>query len=151
MRECIHMLKYERRLLLLNLFDQLLTEFIKAHIDIEEIDYLVPVPLHPTKLREREFNQSHLLCCVIARRFNRQISKRNLIRSKFTPPQTQLPPRERKSNIKDAFSVVAPALLEGKNILLLDDVFTTGSTVNECAKVLKNAGVRNVIVLTLAR
>ncbi len=116
----------------------------------ERPDWIVPVPLHPTRLRERGFNQALLL----ARAFfpkDRRITANLLIRSRSTEPQTNFNGSARRTNLKNAFAVVNPQLFAGKKILLIDDVFTTGTTVNECARVLKKAGASEVMVLTLAR
>lgn len=116
----------------------------------ERPDWIVPVPLHPTRLRERGFNQALLL----ARAFfpkDRRITADLLIRSRPTEPQTSFNGPARRTNLKNAFTVIKPSRLTGKKILLIDDVFTTGTTVNECARVLKKAGATEVMVLTLAR
>lgn len=113
-------------------------------------DWIVPVPLHPKRLRERGFNQALLL----ARAFfpkDRRISHDLLVRTRVTEPQTSFNGKARRANLKNAFGVVNPQQLAGKKILLVDDVFTTGTTVNECARVLKKAGADEVMVLTLAR
>jgi len=116
----------------------------------ERPDWIVPVPLHPSRLRERGFNQSLLL----ARAFfpkDQRIAPTLLVRLRPTEPQANFNGAARRTNLKNAFGVVKPHRLTGKKILLIDDVFTTGTTVNECAKVLKKAGAAEVIVLTLAR
>jgi ComF family protein len=116
----------------------------------ERPDWIVPVPLHPTRLRERGFNQSLLL----ARAFfpkDRRIIPDLLVRLRPTEPQTTFNGAARRANLKNAFAVLQPHRLAGKKILLIDDVYTTGTTVNECARVLKKAGAAEVAVLTLAR
>ncbi|MDG4475500.1 ComF family protein [Thiovibrio frasassiensis] len=113
-------------------------------------DWIVPVPLHPKRLRERGFNQALLL----ARAFfpkDRRITHDLLVRTRVTEPQTRFNGKARRTNLKNAFGVVKPQHIPGKKILLIDDVFTTGTTVNECARVLKKAGAADVMVLTLAR
>ncbi|HCC54068.1 MAG TPA: amidophosphoribosyltransferase [Desulfobulbaceae bacterium] len=118
--------------------------------ETKKIDLIVPVPLHQSRLRERGFNQALLL----ARAFfpkDQRIIPNLLIRSRPTAPQTGFSGAARRTNLKNAFAVINPHRLTGKKILLVDDVFTTGTTVNECAKVLKKAGAIEVIVLTLAR
>ena len=116
-----------------------------------EADLLVPVPLHPNRLRQREFNQSLLLADRISPVLQRPVSYRNLIRTIDTQPQILLPRSARLQNLRKAFALRDPREVIGQRILLIDDVFTTGTTVNECARVLVDAGAREVAVLTLAR
>lgn len=111
----------------------------------------MPVPLHPSRLREREFNQSLLLADRIARHLRRPISFTNLIRTLPSDPQSTLTRKERMKNLRRAFAVNEPVQIARTRILLIDAVFTTGTTVNECAKALKQAGAEDIVVLTLAR
>ena len=113
-----------------------------------DADLIVPVPLHPKRLKQRGFNQALLL----ARAFPEvPLGREAVVRVRHTVPQVELKPKERRDNVKGAFAVPDPALVKGKNVLLLDDVYTTGATVRECAKVLRRAGARRVDVLTVAR
>ena len=115
---------------------------------VQAADLMAPVPLHPSRLRMRGFNQALLL----AQAFPEVPLERELLaRQRHTPPQAGLNPKERRDNVKGAFAVLRPELVKGRNILLIDDVFTTGATVKECAKVLRRAGAREVNVLTVAR
>lgn len=116
-----------------------------------EVDTIVPVPLHPTRLRSREFNQSLLLADQLSRHLARPVSTTQLIRASATAPQTTLTRQERLRNLRNAFDVHRPQNLSEKRILLVDDVFTTGTTLNECAKTLRDAGTGPVFALTLAR
>jgi len=111
-------------------------------------ELLVPVPLHPKRIKKRGFNQSLLL----ARAFpGTPVAREALTRTRHTPSQVGLNPKERRDNVKGAFAVTNPARVQGKNVLLIDDLYTTGSTVKECARVLLKAGARRVEVLTVAR
>ncbi len=112
-------------------------------------DIIVPVPLHPTKLRSRGFNQSVLLAKVL---FPNQQDKirHSLVRTRHTRPQTGLKGGERRRNVVGAFAVRQGEVVRGQKICLVDDVYTTGTTVNECAKTLKKAGAVRVEVATLA-
>jgi len=116
-----------------------------------ETDLIMPVPLHSARLRTREFNQSLLLADQVARHLTRPVSANNLIRKVATDPQTTLSRQARMRNLRKAFAVRKPHEIVDRRILLIDDVFTTGTTVNECAKTLKKAGAASVTVLTLAR
>ena len=118
---------------------------------LDGIDLIIPVPLHAERLREREFNQSLLLADRIGRHLSLPVSCTALIRTAPAPPQTTLSRRKRLNNLRGAFSVPQPESIAGKRILLIDDVFTTGATVNGCAKLLRRAGSGPVFVLTLAR
>lgn len=115
---------------------------------LAEADLLVPVPLHPKRLKYRGFNQALLL----ARAFPQVVLGREaVVRTRHTVPQVGLKVKERQDNVKGAFEVPDPTRVKGKNVLLIDDLFTTGSTVKECAKVLRQAGASRVEVLTVAR
>ena len=116
-----------------------------------DADVIIPVPLHPARLRAREFNQSLLLADHLSRHLSRPMSSTNLVRTAATDPQTSLSRQERLRNLRKAFEIRRPQDLAEKRILLVDDVFTTGTTVNECAKTLRKSGSGPVFVLTLAR
>lgn len=118
---------------------------------VDSIDVIMPVPLHPRRLREREFNQSLLLADRIAQHLRIPLSFTHLIRTMPSPPQTTLSRKERLRSLRGAFVLRRPDAIIGKRILLVDDVFTTGATMNECAKALRQAGSGDVVVLTLAR
>jgi len=111
----------------------------------------MPVPLHKKRLRLRGFNQALLLAHGVSLRFRIPLNYDNLVRTRYTRPQVELSGRERAENVRGAFDLIRSAEVCEKKILLIDDVFTTGATMNECAKVLKDAGARSVTVLTLAR
>jgi ComF family protein len=114
----------------------------------EDADLIAPVPLHSKRLKQRGFNQALLL----AKAFPRvPLGLEAVVRVRHTVPQVELKPKERRDNVKGAFAVPDPAMVKAKNVLLLDDVYTTGATVRECAKVLLKAGARQVEVLTVAR
>jgi ComF family protein len=114
-------------------------------------DAVIPVPLSSARLRTREFNQSLLLADRVAAHLGLPVDYLNLIRVLDTAPQTTLPRSARLQNVRQAFALKDPGRIVGKRILLVDDVFTTGTTVNECAKVLCEAGAQAVTVLALAR
>jgi len=111
---------------------------------------VVPVPLHGRRLAWRGFNQSSELGRAVARALGAPLLDRALRRTRYTVPQTQLDRKERQANIKGAFAAV-PDMVRGRRILLVDDVYTTGATLGECARTLKRAGAAGVDVLVLAR
>ena len=148
-RECIHFFKYNKKTYLLNtLFEVFL---LPDSLDFLGCDLIIPVPLHWIRQYSRGFNQAELIGRKFSKRFNIKLSKTSLKRTRATPSQTGLSLKERTKNIKGAFSVRNSQKLNGKRILLVDDVMTTGATVNECSKVLLQAGVGEILVYTLAR
>lgn len=130
---------------------QLMYACLSAHFRVSHIDCVAYVPLHKTRERERTYNQSFLLAAEIARRLNVRVSD-CLARPQATVSQTHLTSSGRADNVRGKF-VLKKGLRgpEGQRILLVDDVMTTGATVNECARMLKQAGAQEVLVLTLAR
>lgn len=124
-----------------------LGRFLRTCIEADAIDLIVPVPLHRLKRRERGFNQSDYLCAGIARVLNRPIEPSLVRRTKYTVSQTHLSAEERIKNVGDAFGIpikLTP-LVHGKTALVVDDVITTGSTIQSVAKVLKEAGAARVV------
>ena len=115
------------------------------------VELLVPVPLHARRLRERGFNQAVLLGESLGRAWRLPLARRALRRVRWTEPQAGLSAAERAENIRGAFAVAEPARVAGRRVLLVDDVYTTGSTVTECARELKRAGATAVFVVTVAR
>lgn len=120
-------------------------------IPLEAIEAVIPVPLHPRRIRERGFNQSLLLGERLAAYLALPLLPEVLQRWKDTPPQVGLSATERARNVRGAFAPGEIAPVQGKAVLLVDDIMTTGATVAECARVLKKHGAGEVHVLTLAR
>ncbi len=117
----------------------------------EKWDLIVPVPLHPTKLRERQFNQAERLGARLGEAARIPLNSKMLRRVEFTETQTKLDRRERAANMKRAFALRSEAMMKGRRVVLVDDVFTTGATTSACAKVLIAAGATDVCVWTVAR
>lgn len=132
-----------------------LTEFMfRAGQDfLWQGDVIVPVPLHPIRLLKRRYNQSALLAQILSHQSDVPYNPSALVRSRHIPPQASLQRNKRQKNVKGAFDVPVKQqeYINGKIILLVDDVVTTGATLNECARVLKKAGAAKVFVLTLAK
>jgi ComF family protein len=120
-------------------------------VDLAAYDLILPVPLHPTRLRWRGFNQALLLARHIAAHRNARVDPFALERVRPTQPQVDLDEQQRQRNVARAFRVTRPELLRGRRVLLVDDVYTTGSTVNECSRSIAGAGADGVDVLVLAR
>jgi competence protein ComFC len=114
------------------------------------VDSIVPVPLHPTREREREFNQSAVLASVAAKRLRLPVED-CLKRTRYTSTQTHFHREERFENLAGAFALRRGVDPSGRNLALVDDVLTTGSTADACARVLKDAGAAAVVVITVAR
>lgn len=148
--QVIHRFKYQGKTHGLATFRALLELAPEAAISAPP-DLILPVPLHDRKLRQRGFNQAVLLARAFFPQERRLIRTDLLVRQINTEPQTSLSGKARRQNLKNAFALREPELVLGKRIALVDDVFTTGTTVNECARVLKKAGALRVEVLTLAR
>ena len=118
--------------------------------EFNDIDIVVPVPLHPRKQKKRGFNQSDWIAAGIAEGLQKPVSKNNLFRKVFTSTQTRKNRFERWQNVEDIFEIKHPEKFSGKHILLVDDVVTTGSTLEACAfQLLKNSDVK-VSIATLA-
>ena len=151
MAEVISRFKYRNASYLARPLSALLTEYRDPDFSFSSFDLVLPVPLHPQRLRKRGFNQSNLLARWIGRVHSIPLDFTTLRRIRATQPQTQLSGPERITNIRGAFQVQRPQVVAEKNLLLIDDVFTTGATVQECSKVLLKAGASQVEVLTLVR
>lgn len=149
--EAIHQFKYAGRSHLAKSLGLLLTSFAKTWLDKTNGSLMMPVPLHPRRLRERDFNQSLLLARHAAPLLEAELDFLSLRRIRYTQPQTGLKSDERRKNVRKAFQIVDREVVKGRTILLVDDVATTGNTLNECARTLKRAGAGEVFCLTLAR
>lgn len=150
-REAIQRLKYGSETHLASSLGALLSSFARERIPNPRDCVIVPVPLHRRRLRERGFNQSVLLAKVLSSHLEIRLDYLSLIRKRDTKAQTGLGKEERRKNVRDAFSVICPEIVEGQRIVLVDDVFTTGHTLNECAKTLKKSGALAVTCFTVAR
>lgn len=149
-KKIIHNFKYHGQRAGLASFRRFLQRMDRISGLAATAELILPVPLHKERLRERGFNQSLLLARAFYPKDNR-IDPFLLRRPTATLPQTSFNGKARRKNLKNAFAVSDPGRVRGKRVLLVDDVFTTGTTVNECARTLKRAGAAEVMVLTLAR
>jgi competence protein ComFC len=116
-----------------------------------EADALVPVPLHPARRRDRGFNQSRLLARDLAHPREIKVLDRVLLKVRNAPPQAGLRAADRERNVVRAYAVRSPELVRGRIVVLIDDVTTTGATLRECARVLQEAGAKDVRAITLAQ
>jgi ComF family protein len=157
--EVVHSFKYRGKLQLIMPLEMLLFSVLARNWNIHEIDLVVPVPLHVKRFRERGFNQAYLLVKNFIKlskiyfhdKACLKTGRDVLERIRYTEPQTGLGREKRMKNIVGAFAVKDASSVRGKRVLLVDDVYTTGATADECARVLVDAGAVNVDVLTLAR
>ena len=151
LRDLIIQFKYYQKTRFRKPFTRCVTEFVQTYnLDIQQFDCIIPVPLHPVRFRERGYNQALLLAERIATAHQIPLSAGNLVRKRNTKQQTLLSEKERWTNMRGAFRINQPAGFFRKNILIIDDLLTTGATVSEVAGELKRAGAGTVGVLTLA-
>lgn len=118
---------------------------------VNEADAVIPVPIHITRMIARKYNQSALLARFVGKACGKPVFYNTLVRVRATKSQGRMSEKERRRNVRDAFRVKPRPGLAGATVVLIDDVFTTGATAEECAKALKEAGVKSVFVLTFAR
>lgn len=123
----------------------------RAHYDVSAIDVISAVPLYGSRQRQRGYNQSKVLAAELAKLMHKPFISKGFRRTRPTPTQTDLTAGERLANVKDAFTAASRGWIEGKRILLIDDVMTTGATVHEASRALKNSGAARVYALTVAR
>lgn len=117
----------------------------------EGVDLIIPVPLHFTRMLRRKYNQSAILARELSRQTGIKVEYKALVKNKKTIPQVLCDSKQRTKNVKNAFTVKYPEAIKDKRIVLIDDVFTTGATLRECAKILKKHGAKSVDALTVAR
>jgi len=150
-KKLVHEFKYTGRDYLGKSLGKIMNNFIREYnLPIGYMDFIIPVPLHTSRLRQREFNQAQILSEQVAGEFDKKVLAGVLIRNKATKTQTELNPEERRLNVKESFCVTKPELVKNMNLLLIDDVLTTGATSSEAARSLKESGARIVFVMTLA-
>lgn len=151
LQQAIHLFKFEKR----KVFARYLIELINAHTpvdcDIATYDFILPIPIHKKRLRERGFNQATLLANGIAEAAGVPVLTDTLVRKRHTVAQSSLDREARQQNIVGAFEVRNPKLIRGKQLLVIDDVFTTGATIREAVNELWTADPAEIDVLTLAR
>ena len=126
--------------------------FLAGHDIFEKgIDIIIPVPLHYARLFKRKYNQSAVLAAGLSKLSGFHVDYKSLRKVRHTTPQIQCSGKQRTKNVRNAFEVISPENIQNKRIVLIDDVFTTGATLTECAKALEKAGAKSVDALTIAR
>ena len=149
LRELI--LKFKEKDFLKENLGEILLNALKSNLNIDKIDYIVPVPLSKKREFYRGYNQAMLLAEYISGKTGKNIIVNNLIRVKNTKAQYELNREERLLNLKDVFELKEPRFFKNKSIVIIDDIATTCSTLEECSRVLKKSGAKNVYGLVLAR
>ena len=149
MRDLLLELKFEQNKQIANSLGKLWAMHMPTTFDCEENTFLAPLPMHRKKQRERGFNQAEILTRHLSNRLSIP-TEHALLRTIDTPPQSGLHPRQRVENVQGAFGIAKGINPQGKNYIIIDDIYTTGASLNECAKVLKEAGAVSVICMTLS-
>lgn len=152
LRSAIHRFKFKKRKRLAEALGIVLVKYVSQNPSLKtgELDAIVPVPLHPKRLRERGFNQVKLMADVLGRYYGIPVVE-TLERIRETRAQFDLPRGERFKNVYRAFKVSDHRAIRNRRVLLMDDIYTTGATIIECSKALKAAGASRVEILTLSR
>lgn len=145
----IHLFKYDHKSSLGERIGMEIGQFITSTPTFRNVDMLVPIPLHPVRKRERGYNQSEILTKYASLQSSIPVMNHLMKRTINNPSQTGLNLEERKKNIEGIFEVTEPHTIKGKRILLVDDVMTSGVTMNECAKILKRAGATEAFCLAV--
>lgn len=146
----IQRFKFGDRVNLADFFAKELVKLYHIHFSTEGIDFLIPVPLSTKRLKHRSYNQSQLLVRLISKNLLLPFYSDVLVKVRETPPQSRLKAEQRYDNVKQAYRVVDNSTLRHKKVLLIDDVITTGATVNACTKALLRAGVKSVYVMAVS-
>ena len=151
LREVVQKFKYARKVSLGRPLGRLMARGCQEFLREIDPDVIVPVPLYPKRLRWRGFNQSVLLAREVSRAYGIPMDPFLLQRRRETAAQTRLAEEERRRNVRGAFKLDPDRPIRGKRVLIVDDVYTSGATVNECSRTLKQGGAKEIYVLTLAR
>ena len=151
LRKATHLLKYKLKNYLALSLGNIMVQQVPYLLNGMAFHSIIPVPLHTTRLRERGFNQALILARSVSKTYKIPLDAYTLIRNRWTEPQVGLSERERGNNVRGAFSILKKDKIADRNILLVDDVYTSGNTVEECSHMLIKAGANRVDVLTLAR
>ncbi|NWF88998.1 MAG: ComF family protein [Ignavibacteriaceae bacterium] len=150
LQHIVHALKYDKKFLIGKFLGENLGKTFVARFKDWNINLIIPVPLHHLKKAERGFNQSYYIAKGISITTGITLDVKAVKRFRFTQSQTTMTLREREENIEGAFKVRKTENVKGKNVLLVDDVMTTGATISECGRVLLNAGANRIYAATVA-
>jgi len=150
-RQALHAFKFGGRRALAAPLGDLLAEIAVESLPYTKPDLIVPIPLHPARERERGFNQSLLLAQRLGRAWHCPVRADVLARPVARAPQVELSAEQRRANVRGVFVLRRPGVVAGRHVVIVDDVFTTGSTVTACAQVLRRGGAGVIGVVTVAR
>ena len=143
--------KFNEKSYLYKTFSKIILNNRKIYGFLKNYDIIIPVPMSNKKYNKRGYNQTELIAMELAKRLDIKFSNKNLVKIKETETQSSLSKEKRKENIKGAFELIDNKELEGKNIILFDDIYTTGSTTDECINVLKKSNPKRILTLTIAK
>lgn len=146
----IHHMKYQKKPNLGIVCGSHSSEILKEHFNHIQHKYYLPVPLHPIRQKERGYNQSEFICKGFIKNYHGALLNNVISRGKHTISQTNLNRKERQQNVHQAFHIKDGVDISGKTIILVDDLITTGATMNECARVLKENGAQGIIGVAVA-
>jgi len=150
-RERIIQYKFYEKSYMYKTFAKIILKNEKKYGFLENYDIIIPVPIHKKRQKERGYNQSVLIATELADFLNKLCVKNVLYKKIDNTMQSTLNQKQRIENVKNVYGIKNIKLIENKNIILFDDIYTTGSTVNECARILKQSGANKILVLTLAK
>lgn len=150
-RDIVISYKFQNKAYLYKTFSKIILKNEKAYSFLKKYDIIIPVPIHKKRRQKRGYNQTELIAKEIAKNTNLELQNNVLIKSLNIVPQSELNKNERKENIKNVFKLTNFEKIRNKNIIIFDDIYTTGSTLNECARVLKNAECKKIGILTIAK
>lgn len=142
--------KFNEKSYMCHTFQKMITKNEKIYSFLKKYDIILYVPMFKKQEHKRGYNQTYLIAKEIGKTLGVSIEKSNLTKIKDTKKQSTLTKEERKTNVKDAFVIKKPERIVNKKVILFDDIFTTGNTVNECSKVIKMAGAKEIAILTIA-
>lgn len=150
-RDKILQYKFEDKAYIYKTFAKIVLKNKKVCGLLKKYDIIIPVPIHKKRKLQRGYNQTQLIAKEISKNIDIKLCNNVLVKNKNTIAQSKLNKNKRKQNIKGAFKALNVQNIQGKSVLLFDDIYTTGSTANECSKILKEAGAKTVGVLTIAK
>jgi len=149
-KQLIHLLKYSGIIDIGRFFGKRIGEMVRNEPDFKKYETFIPVPLHKNRHRERRYNQAEIIASEASEVSGKEIRADIIARVKHTESQTKLNPSERRDNVRNAFAVVKPEFIMGKKVILVDDVVTTGATIEEMAKALGKAGANDICAVCIA-
>ena len=150
-RDTILQYKFKDKPYLYRTFCEFIVKNKKALEFIKSYDIIIPVPMYKTKIRKRGYNQSELIAKELAKKLGMQMENDVIIKIRDNKIQSTLNKQERQENIKNAYKLINPNKIENKKVLIFDDIYTTGATLNECVKVVESGNASKIGILTLAK